>query len=95
MIKDYMTRHNEAQKIGKIKSIIDFDENRTKSIKSVAIKKNSPAKFTTWFMKGKMLMFSKISLTSFVCDVTNVFCFPDENVKKTFGKYNIQKCFLY
>ena len=86
MIKDYMTRHNEAQKIGKIKSIIDFDENRTK---------NSPAKFTTWFMKGKMLMFSKISLTSFVCDVTNVFCFPDENVKKTFGKYNIQKCFLY
>ena len=34
-----MTRHNEAQKIGKIKSIIDFDENRTKSIKSVAIKK--------------------------------------------------------
>ena len=62
-----------------------FDENRKNSIKSTAIEK----------FKGKMLMFSQMSLTSFVYDLISVFCFPDENVKKMYEKYNIQKFFLY
>ena len=58
-IVDYMSRHEEAYKSNKIKSIIDFDEENTNSIKSLAIEKKSNVKLTTRFMKGKMLMFAK------------------------------------
>ena len=58
-IVDYMSRHEEAYKNNKIKSIIDFDEENTNSIKSLAIEKKSNVKLTTRFMKGKMLMFAK------------------------------------
>ena len=88
-----MTRHNEAQKIDQIKNMIDFDENQTNSIKLIAIQKYSPVKLITWCMKRKM--FSKMSLTSSVCDVIIVFFFCDENTQKLHEKYNIQKCFLY
>ena len=77
-----MTRNNETQKNNKIKTMTDFYESCTNSIKSIAIKKNLTVKLTTRFMKGKMLMFSKTSVTSFVYVVMNVFCFPDENVKE-------------
>ena len=39
--------------------------------------KNANVKVTTKFMNGKMLTFSKISLTSFVFSVVDVFLFPD------------------
>ena len=58
-IVDYMSRHEEAYKNNKIKSIIDFDEENINSIKSLAIEKKSNVKLTTRFMKGKMLMFAK------------------------------------
>ena len=61
-IVDYMTRLEEAHKNKKIKSLIDFDEANPNSIKSLAIEKKSNIKLTTRFMKGKMLMFAKISL---------------------------------
>lgn len=69
--------------------MIDFNENHTNSIKSIVTEKNSTVKLTTRFM------FSKRSLTRFVCGVIYSFSFPDENVKKIYGKCNIQKCFLY
>ena len=46
-------------------------------------------------MKGKMLMFPNTSLQSFVYDVIDVFYFPDETVKKIYGKHQIKTCFLY
>ena len=44
-----------------------------------------------------MLIFSKTSLCSFVYDMTDVFCFPQENetVKNIYEKHKIQKCFIY
>ena len=39
-IVDYMARHEEAYKNNKIKSIIDFDEQQTNTIKSSAVEKN-------------------------------------------------------
>ena len=47
-------------------------------------------------MKGKMLMFSKSSLYSFVYNIIDIFCFPqeDETIKND-EKYRIQKCFVY
>ena len=42
-----------------------------------------------------MLMFSKVSLKSFVYDIIDIFCFPDEDVKEIYDKNKIIKCFVY
>ena len=94
-IVDYMDMQEQAQKNNKIKSMIDFDEEHTNSIKSLAIEKKSNVTLTTRFMKGKMLMFAKTSLQSFVYDMIDVFCFPDQVVQEIYKKYSIKKCFLY
>ena len=46
-------------------------------------------------MKGKMLMFAKTSLQSFLYDMIDLFCFPDQVVQEIYKKYCIEKCFLY
>ena len=40
-IVDYMSRHEEAYKNNKIKSIIDFDEENTNSTKSLVVEKKN------------------------------------------------------
>ena len=45
-------------------------------------------------MKGKMLMFSKTSLKSFVYDIIDIFCFPDKEVKEIYDKHKIIKTFI-
>ena len=90
-----MTRREEAHKNNKIKSLIDFDEANTNSIKLLAIEKKSNIKLTTRFMKSKMLMFATTSLQSFVYDMIDVFCFPDHAVQEIYKKYQIEKCYIY
>ena len=58
-------------------------------------KQNCNIKATTRFLSGKMLMFAKVSIKSFVCDMIDVFMFPDEKVQEIYKKYNIEKCYLY
>ena len=67
------------------------------SIKSVAINVNPNIKITTRFMKGKMLMFAKTSIISFVYDMIDVFCFPEDSpkVQVIYDKQKIEKCLLY
>ena len=45
-------------------------------------------------MNGKILMFSKVSLKSFVYDLIDVFMFPNEDTRKRYDKYQVQKCYL-
>ena len=40
-----------------------------------------------------MLMFSKVSIKSFVYDIIDVFTFPNEE-KKIYQKYKINKCLV-
>ena len=42
-----------------------------------------------------MLMFAKVSIKSFVCDIIDVFMFPNETTKTIYDKYNIEKYFVY
>ena len=65
---DFVNRKSEALTNQKVKSLIDFDEDYSCSIRSLAIEKNSKIHLTTRFLKGKMLMFSKVSIKSFVYD---------------------------
>ena len=76
-----------AYKNNKIKSIIDFDEKQSNSIKSLAVEVKTIIAVTTRFMKGKILMLAKTSLQNFVYDMINVFMYPEEEeVKKIFKK---------
>ena len=58
---------------------------------------NPHVKITTRFMIGRMLMSTKISIISFVYDMINIFCFPEDNpkVQAVYEKHKIEKCFLY
>ena len=51
--------------------MIAFDKNECNSIKSIIVKR----------VKGEMLMFAKLSTKSFVYDMIDIFCFPDENIQ--------------
>ena len=75
--------------------MIQFDKSECNSIKSILIKGNDTVKVSSRFFKAKMLMFAKLSLKSFIYDMIDVFCFPDEEVKQIYNFYQIEKCFLY
>ena len=40
-------------------------------------------------------MFAKLSLMSFVYEMLETFCFPDEKVRKIYDKYLIEKVYMY
>ena len=42
-----------------------------------------------------MLMFAKLSIKSFVYDMIDVFCFPNNDIQAVYDFYQIEKCFLY
>ena len=86
---------DKASNDTKIKNVIDFSEQDVASVKAIAVKKKDKVKITTRFMKGKMLMFSKISLKSFVYDVIDIFCFPDSIIADIYNKNDILKVFIY
>ena len=50
--------------------------NECNSIKSIIVKGDTNIDVSSRFIKGKMLMFTKLSLKSFVYDMIDVFCFP-------------------
>ena len=79
---DYTKRKDEALRDQKIKSLIDFDEEYCSSIRSLAVKKSIKANLTTRYLNGKMLMFSKISLKSFVYNLIDIFMFPNNVTKR-------------
>ena len=75
--------------------MIDLDEEYSASIRSVAIEKKTKVNLTTRFLSGKMLMFSKVSIKSFVYDLIDVFMFPNQEIREIYQKYQVEKCYLY
>ena len=75
--------------------MIDLDEEYSASIRSVAIEKNTKVNLTTRFLSGKMLMFSKVSIKSFVYDLIDIFMFPNQEIQEIYQKYQVEKCYLY
>ena len=63
--KDSDSQVEDAVKNKKIKTVTDFD-NDCNSIKSIIVSGNITVDIITRFIKGKMLMFAKVSLKSFV-----------------------------
>ena len=94
MLYHYLDRQEEAYKDSKEKCLIDFDED-VGSAKSLAVKKESKINLTTRFLNGKILMFRKKSIQSFVYDLIDVFMYSNEEISKIYKKHEIKKCFLY
>ena len=91
----YLEIEEEAYKNDKIKSLIGFDEKYASSVKCLAIKKETKVNLTIRFLNGKMLMFFKTSIQTFVYDLICVFMFPDDVVKEIYEKNEILKYFLF
>ena len=72
------------------KMVIEFNDLETASIKSIAVKKRNNIKVITCFMSGKLVMFAKFSLKSFIYDMIETFCFPDKNTKEICKKFGIE-----
>ena len=78
-----------------VKTMIDFENNECNSIKSIIVKGDTNIEVSSRFIKGKLLMFAKRSLKLFVYDMIDVFCFPNEEIRRIYDYYQIEKCFLY
>ena len=46
-------------------------------------------------MSGKLLMFAKLSLKSFIYDLIETFCFPQEQLADLYKKYLIEKVEIF
>ena len=81
----------------KNKMTLEFNDSECSSLKHVVVKSKTSIKCTTRFMSGKLLMFTKLSLKSFIYLLVELLLFPEENnlVQKIYNKYMIEKIFVY
>ena len=71
--------------------VVEFNNRESASIKSFAVKKRNEIKLTTRFMLGKLLMFGKRYLKSFIYDLLETFCFPQKKIVDLNKKYLMEK----
>ena len=87
----------ECEDVRKNKMIIEFNEQKSASVRSIAVKSDPVVKCTTRFMSGKLLMFAKLSLKSFIYSLVELFHFPEGNpiVSDIYKKYQIEEIQFY
>ena len=81
----------------KNKMLLEFNDSQSASNKQIAVKTNTSIKCTTRFISGKLLMFAKLSLKSFIYSLAELLAFPEENetVEMIYRKYEIERIFCY
>ena len=86
-----------CEDIRKNKMIIEFNDHKSASVKSIAVKSVTNVKCATRFMSGKLLMFAKLSLKSFIYSLVELLHFPEENpvVASIYEKYEIEQILCY
>ena len=79
------------------KMTIEFSDLESSSVKHIAVKPNTNIKCTTRFMSGKLLMFAKLSLKSFIYSLIELLSFPEENklVQEIYNRHQIERIFVY
>ena len=77
--------------------VIEFNDRKSSFVKSIAVKSQTDIKWASWFMSGKLLMFAKLSLKSFVYSLVELLHFPEENpiVASIYKKYDIEQINCY
>ena len=67
--------------------VVQFKDRESTSIKSFPVKKRNEIKVTTRFMSGKLLMFAKRYLESFIYDLVETFSFLQKKIVDLNKKY--------
>ena len=77
--------------------IIEFNDHKSSAVKLISVKNENVIKCTTRFMSGKLLMFAKLSLKSFIYSLVELLHFPQENpiVAAIYEKYKIDEIRCY
>ena len=92
-VKKIDTIENEieaSEDVRKNKMLIACNTCDSSAIKQIAVKPQTNVKCTTRFLAGKMLMFAKLSLKSFIYQLAELFMFPRETVQAIYNKYQIE-----
>ena len=71
--------------------VVQFNDGESASVKSFVVTNKNVVTATSRFMSGKLLMFAKLSLKSFICMLTEILYFPNNIVKEIYKKYQIEK----
>ena len=85
----------DSMDLRKNKMMIEFNDSECSSIKFIAVKLKNNIKCTTRFMSGKLLMFAKLSLKSFIYLLVELLSFPHHLVQEIYSKYMIERIFVY
>lgn len=90
--RDFHDIANKIDQVSKLRTkiIVDFCAEEALSIKSFVVKERQEMQVTTRFLSGKMLMFAKLSLMSFIYETIETFCFA----KKIYENYLIEKVYM-
>ena len=75
--------------------VVQFNDGESASVKSFVVTNKNDVTATSRFMSGKLLMFAKLSLKSFICMLTEILYFPNNIVKEIYKKYQIEKIICY
>ena len=73
----------------------DLEEDGVNSDKDVACKKQTMVRVSTRCISSKLLKNTKISLTSFIYDCIDTFCFPNEETALIYNRHKIIKVLPY
>lgn len=86
LVKDIEEKIREEESDLKTKTRNEYDQCLVCSVKLLPVKKkkknNNNVTPTTRFFSGKIFVFAKISLISFISDMLKTFCFTSEKPKK-------------
>ena len=77
------------------KMLVELNTTHGSAVKQIAAKPQTSVKCTTRFLAGKMLMFAKLSLKSFIYQLAELFMFPDEIIQAIYNKYQIERVYVY
>ena len=93
--KDFNKETEDHLKNLNTKMIIDFDCESSVSVNSLAVNKINVVKLTTQFFSGKLPMFAKLSLMSFIHDMIETFYLSNTKTKIIYRSYGIEKKLAY
>ena len=84
-----------SEDLRKNKMLIEFNDAQCSSPKQIAVKTQTSVKCTTRFLAGKMLMFAKLSLKSFIYSLAELLTFPEGIVREIYDEYLIERILVF
>ena len=84
-----------SQDLQRNEMLVELNTPQGSAVRQIAVKPQTNVKCTTRFLAGKMLMFAKLSLKSFIYQLAELFTFPDEIVQAIYDKYQIERVYVY